>query len=125
MDTKSPIGDWLTRKYLEWQTAEANRRTVTEFADFLGISRGAFNKYMNGNRRPRGVYVDMIAAKLGPEIYDLVGAPRPDPGLQYIIQNWGQVLHETRSEAVELFQRAVERGAIEPARRRVGKAQRK
>jgi len=125
MRVKGAVGEWLEKRFLDWQQQEGKRKTVTEFAKSIGVSRDMLNQWMNGRMKPGNQNLEKLATVLGQEIYDVVGKPRPDPGLQYIIQNWGKVLHETRSEAVELFQRAVERGATEPARRRVGKAQRK
>lgn len=71
------VGKWLTKKFLEWQTQSGEKKTVTEFADFLGVSRDTLNKWFNGQRRPRGTNVDVLAAKLGPEIYDILGLRRP------------------------------------------------
>ncbi len=64
-----------------------------------------------------------IAAKLGPEIYDLLGLPRPDPDLQAVISNWGRLSDETKAEIAAAIERAIARDA-QSSRKRVGKAHR-
>jgi transcriptional regulator with XRE-family HTH domain len=94
----SPIGEWLTKKFVDWQAAEEKRKSVSDFADYLGVSRDTLNKYMNGTRKPTGTYVERIAAKLGVEIYDLLGSPRPDPRLQAVISAWPKMTEREREE---------------------------
>lgn len=90
------MGNWLELKYLEWQTKEGGVRTMAEFADYLGIVRMTLSRWMNGRNIPDKKYVDQLADKLGPEIYDLMGLPRPDPSLVYIIKRWPALTIEQR-----------------------------
>jgi len=83
--SKTPLGEWLERQFLKWQNERGERQTLDTFAQYIGVTRSALNKWMNGNRTPDADYADQIADKLGPEIYDLLGLPRPDPRLQAII----------------------------------------
>ena len=80
MARPGPVGEWFTRCYLEWQRSERERKTVEEFAEFVGVKRGTMNQWMNGARRPKGAYVKIVADKLGAEIYDLLGLARPTAG---------------------------------------------
>ena len=54
--TMPPIMDtfpqWINRKFVEWQAAQGKRKTVEEFAIYLGISRPLLNMWMNGNKKP-------------------------------------------------------------------------
>lgn len=74
------VGRWLLGKMLDWQREQGERKTVEEFADYLGVKRGTVNQWLNGARKPKGAYVRLIADKFGPEIYDLLGLARPDFG---------------------------------------------
>lgn len=84
----TPFSEWLERQYLQWQMRQGSRATLGEFADYLGISRAVLSHYMNGIRKPSGQNVARLAARLGPETYDLLGLQRPDPNLQFITRYW-------------------------------------
>lgn len=88
---KTKLGEWLEQQYVTWQARQGGRRTIDAFAQYVGVSRVAINRWMNGTRTPDAEYADLIAEKLGPEIYDLLDIPRPDPRLQAIIRQWGNL----------------------------------
>ena len=97
------------------------------FADYLGVSRMSLSRWMNGNNLPEKYYVDQIADKLGPEIYDLMGMPRPDPSLMYIVKRWPALTTEQRKilrEQAEQYAGSakVEEGVEQAQRGRSGKA---
>lgn len=98
MAKRSPITEYLERQFIAWQMETGGRRTVAEFADWLGVPRGTFNKWMNGTRSPGKDHITILAEKLGPGIYDVLGVPRPDQRLQRIIRNWGRLPPEARRE---------------------------
>lgn len=95
IDVKS-AADWITDEFLNWQKESGERQTVTKFAAFLGVTRDVLNQWMNGRRTPSADSADLLSSKLGPGIYDVLGQPRPDPQLQYILQNWGKLSEEQR-----------------------------
>ncbi len=103
MNNRPPFAKWLEGKYLEWQFSGGSRRTQTEFAEWLGISQPLVNRYMNGNGVPTAINVDRIAARLGLEVYDLLGLARPDPDLQYIIANWDKLTPQDQADMLELI----------------------
>ncbi len=90
------LPQFLEQKYLEWQTAQGKRKTVQEFADYLGISQSVLSHYMNGKRKPTSDNLRMLSGKLGFVIYDVLGLPRPDKDLAFISQNWENVSPEFR-----------------------------
>ena len=92
------ISAWLEGKYIAWISETGQRRTITEFADWLDISRPILSGYMNGSRRPGRENADKLAARLGPEIYDLLGLQRPDPLLQRLQAHWDALDPSERAE---------------------------
>jgi transcriptional regulator with XRE-family HTH domain len=48
----SNFSDWITRQYLEWQTEQGIRKTLEEFAAYVGVSRPLINMWMNSNQKP-------------------------------------------------------------------------
>ena len=73
---------WITRKFVEWQASEGKRKTIEEFAAYLGTSRPLVNMWMNGNKKPGKENINILAEIFGNEIYDVLEIPRPNPYLQ-------------------------------------------
>jgi transcriptional regulator with XRE-family HTH domain len=101
---------WLEQKFLEWMTRERQRKTVTAFADYIGVTQSMMTRYLNGQMIPTGDNVHKLAARLGPEVYDLLGLARPDPETQYIIRHWDKLPPEEQKR----FREMVEKYADEP-----------
>ena len=80
--------NYLTKKFLEWQTELGARKTLEDFADYLNVSRPLLSFWMNGKRIPNADNLENISAKLGNEIYDVLELPRPNPHLQKINRLW-------------------------------------
>ena len=122
MDMKTDIGIWIEKKFVEFQNAQGHRTTLDVFAAHIGISRSTLNKWMNGINRPDKSYVGLLADKLGPEIYDLMEMPRPDPNLMYIVRRWPALTLEQRKfirEQAERYAGLSETGEdVEPVKTR-------
>ena len=82
------FSNWITKKFVEWQAAEGKRKTIEEFAAYLGTSRPLVNMWMNGNKKPGGENIKILAELFGNEIYDVLDLPRPNPYLQKINRVW-------------------------------------
>lgn len=76
---KTKVAQWLDKRFLEWQLEQGSSQTVVAFAEHLGVSRDVLNAWLNRGVTPRGSNVDLLASKLGMEIYDILGLERPDP----------------------------------------------
>jgi len=92
---------YLELKFLEWQHEKGGRKTVGEFAEYLGIAQSTASSYMNGKRIPEGETLRYIAIKLGIEVYDVLGLPRPDPDLLYLQSHWHEYSAEKRRKLRE------------------------
>lgn len=89
--SRHPFSILLERKFLEWQIEIGERKSQAEFARLLGVSRSAVTMWMNGTHLPDIESAKKLATFLGPEIFDLLGLPRPDPHLQKINQIWEHI----------------------------------
>lgn len=87
---------FLEGKYLEWQQREGGRKTVFEFAEYLGVSQSTVSTWWNETRMPQGDNIRKLAAKLGLEVYDVLGLPRPDEDLFYLQSVWDELTPEIR-----------------------------
>ena len=52
--------------------------------------------WWNGGRLPEAANVQKLAKKLGLEVYDVLGLPRPDADLHYLQQHWDDLSPEAR-----------------------------
>src|SRR5690242_16263489 len=46
------FADYLESKFLAWQQREGTRKTLAEFADYLGASRSILSLWLSGKRKP-------------------------------------------------------------------------
>lgn len=81
----------LEQKYLQWQTQQGKRRTLDEFAEYLGVGRPVLSNWLTGKRNPGIESLRLLSSRLGFEVYDVLGLPRPDEDLAYISQNWQEL----------------------------------
>ena len=82
------FSEWINKKFVEWQAKEGRRKTIEEFAIYLGISRPLLNMWMNGNKKPGKANIDLLAEVFGNDVYDALGLPRPNIYKQKIDRLW-------------------------------------
>ena len=99
---KSDFSQWLERQYLAWQASEGERRTISEFAAWLGFKQSIVSLWMNGDRKPGQDSADRIAIKLGGEVYALLGLRPSDGRLINIQANWTQLTDSQRASLDQL-----------------------
>jgi len=92
---------WFEFQYLEWQRNQGGRKTVMQFAEYLGTSQQTVSNWLNGSREPMGDNIRKIADRLGLEVYDVLGLDRPDPMLHYIQKHWDKLPIEVQHEILE------------------------
>lgn len=126
---KGSLATWLEGEWLKWQAKEGRRKSQRLFAKWLEVPEGTLTHWISGSRRKLDdPSVRLLAAKLGPEIYDVLGQPRPDPRLQALIDAWGRLPEATKDELaarVDQYmgaEQAATDGKATKTRSRVGKA---
>lgn len=101
------LGDWLNSQFVEWQQHEGKRKELAEFAVYLGVHPVNLSRWMSGAAKtPSDENIVTLAAKLGPEIYDVLGLPRPDERLGKIIEVWGRLSEAEREALAERAEQA-------------------
>lgn len=99
---RGALGEWLDRQFIDWQRESGKSQTLERFAEWLEISRVTLSRYINGQRQtPDEETIELLASKLGPGIYDVLGIPRPDPDLQTLVKEWGTYSNEKRAAIME------------------------
>ena len=97
MDMSEESAAWIEGRYIDWQRDRKKRGTLTDFAAWMGVSRNLLNNWINRKQTPEGASVALLASKLGPEIYSIVGMTPPDPRLQAIEKRWGKLSEEAKN----------------------------
>jgi transcriptional regulator with XRE-family HTH domain len=76
------LNDWLNQKFNEWEKTQGRSQSYYAFARYLEVSQSGLSQWMTGGGTPGGEDLLALASKLGPEIYDILGLPRPNAELQ-------------------------------------------
>jgi transcriptional regulator with XRE-family HTH domain len=98
---RSPFSSFLERRYLEWQIEQGERISQAEFARLMGVSRASLTMWMNGTHLPDLESAKKIASVLGPEVFEILGLPRPNPYLQKINQVFERLSPEHQQKLAE------------------------
>lgn len=90
-----PFNLWLQQKFGEfvtWYSLRNNKiPSQSDWARHLGITNTNLSQYLLGNRKPNVEQADLLAQKLGVQVYDRLGMPRKMPKdkiLYFIADNW-------------------------------------
>lgn len=125
--TMDTFPQWINRKFVEWQASQGKRKTVEEFAIYLGVSRPLLNMWMNGNKKPGRENINLLSEIFGNEVFDILGLPRPNPYLQRVNRVWEflpEAIQKRIAEDAEKYETTNEVQRTEEAhqRRKTGKA---
>lgn len=90
------IKDWLAQKFTAWEKTQGSRQSYYAFARHLGVSQSGLGAWMNGDSVPGGDELITIADKLGPEVYDVLGLPRPNAEVQRITVSFASLPPDIR-----------------------------
>ena len=98
----SNFADWMTKNFLAWQSQQGKRKTIEDFAAYIGVSRPLLNQWMNGDiPRPGRENISRLADIFGPEIYDVLEIPRPNIHLQHLSKIWENIPPDKQQLIVE------------------------
>lgn len=84
------FSDYLLSKLQEYEKQRGRRTSLDKFAEYLGVSRPLVSYWLKGTK-PSLENVQILATKFGPEVYDVLNLPRPDPHLQSIHTRWENI----------------------------------
>lgn len=89
--TNEKMQDWLFVKFHEWAIAQGKKVTQADFARYLGVSPSTLSMWINKKQPPDRHSADLIALKLGPEVYEILQIEPPE------ISSITNLPHEVRS----------------------------
>jgi len=91
----SRVSEYLMQKFLDWQTATGELKTVTDFGKLMGIDQVHMSLYIRGKRPPVPKHKTLIIGYFGEEA---VRAFDEDPDLFFFQENWEHFTPEERRE---------------------------
>ncbi len=90
------VKDWLNQKFVEWERAQGHKQSYYAFARYLEVSQSGLGQWMIGNGVPSGDDLLNIAKKLGAEVYDILGLPRPNAEVQRLTVSFASMPPDIR-----------------------------
>ena len=105
------FANFMEEAFLRFQMSNKQRMTLNDFADHIGVSRPLISIWLSGKQKPGAVTLFRICQLFGPEVYDSLDIPRPDPLVSALLVNWDWLTDEEK----ETFQNITERAAARHA----------
>lgn len=103
MEDKNAFAKWLEIQYIDWMKDRGEVSSQREFASYLELDPMNLSNYINSKRKmPDPVSIAKIAAKLGPEVYDVLGLARPDPDLKRLTAIWHKLSERTKEKILQI-----------------------
>ncbi len=90
------VKDWLNQKFVEWEKAQGHKQSYYAFARYLEVSQSGLAQWMIGAGVPSGDDLLNIANKMGAEIYDIIGLPRPNADVQRLTVSFASLPADIR-----------------------------
>lgn len=104
-ETNERVGKWLNAKFVDLQHCSGRHWTVTELSLYLDCPQSLVSRWLMGKGTPGAKYVSRVA-RLGDDLYDVVGLPRPagtgDADLDLIISRWKELPEAVRHRLADL-----------------------
>lgn len=94
------FSDYLLSKIQEYEKQVGKRTSLDKFAEYIGVSRPLVSYWLKGTK-PSLENVQLLARKFGPEVYDVLDLPRPNPYLQKINQLFERLSPEHQQKLAE------------------------
>ena len=112
VERKRELADFLNMKFIEYQVEKRRRVSQKEWTnEYLGVTAASLSNWMLKSQLPRGTNVFALAAKLGPEIYDILGQPRrvsDNPKIQRLNEIYPTLCKEKQKEIDAIIDSAPE-----------------
>jgi transcriptional regulator with XRE-family HTH domain len=95
------FSEYLLSKLQEFEKQRGQRTTLDKFAEYLGVKRPILSIWLSGKSQPSLDSVRQLAEVLGPEVYEVLDLPRPNPYLQKITQLFENLSPEHQRKLAE------------------------
>lgn len=100
------FSEYLLNKLQEYEKQRGQRTSLDKFAEYLGVSRPLVSYWLKGTI-PSLENIQLLARKFGPEVYDVLDLPRPNPYLSKINQVFENLSEDHQRQLAEDAERYV------------------
>lgn len=80
--------DWLVERFSQWEKDQGRKQSYYAFARYLGVSQTSLSQWIEGAAVPAGDDLRVLAELLGPEVYDTLSLPRPNPQFERLLSGF-------------------------------------
>jgi hypothetical protein len=111
------IKDWLNQKFIEWEKMQSHKQSYYAFARYLEVSQSGLGQWMAGSGVPSGDDLLNLARKLGPEVFDVMGLPRPNAEAQRLTVSFASLppdMRDNLSKAIAEVDQTLRRERLRP-----------
>ena len=106
------LAELIWEKRMELAKEKHRMIKDNEMAKWLGVSVGSFNQWVNKNRLPSFPNILKLSAKLGPEVFDIMGRDRvvviKDQELMFVADQWKLLSEESKKWIIDLVKEKTE-----------------
>ena len=104
----------LEAKYLEWRQKSGEPKTLTEFADWLGLPISTISTWRAKKSKPSDeTIIRRLALKLGMDVYDALDLKRPDIRLLFINENWDVAPEELQGSIFDQLEQGINKNDVQ------------
>jgi transcriptional regulator with XRE-family HTH domain len=109
------IKNLLFEKYMDFQRTSGGRKSLKQFAEYIGVGEVYLNRLMN-ERRNAGEKAIVKLANFFSDLrfYDAAGMDRPDPQLVELRRAWGRLPDEEKKRIAEIAAPYIGRNDVPP-----------
>ena len=79
---------YIEKKYVEWTAAQGKRKSIADYAAYLGISQPLLSMWMNGSKKPGAQNIKLLHEIYGDEVLSALGN---DVDLYFVQTHWDRV----------------------------------
>ena len=97
------LPEYLLIKKQEWEREIGKPLTLTQFSQRIGVSVALVSYWMNKKGNPGKENIEKLTNAFGPEIYDVLRLPRPDPGIKEMQVIYQSTPEDRRVEILEML----------------------
>lgn len=102
------FSSWLLKHYLDRQNRLGERKSLTEFAAWIGVSQPVISNYLNGKREPGEDNAYLFYLKFGEEVYEILDMEPPDFLLRYVRASWHLLPEDAKQAIKDIVRQALE-----------------
>jgi transcriptional regulator with XRE-family HTH domain len=108
--------EWFEQKYTLWEQAQPTRQSYYNFARYLDVTHTALTQWVSGVSLPSGDDLAKLAAKLGNEIYAILGMASPTipRGIAASFARLPSALRDRLSSAITETEREITQRKLDP-----------